>query len=148
MTIVVDNEKGDRAPQHIMETSLYVEDLAQAREFYGRVLGLEPFAEVEGRHLFFKVGRGMLLLFNPEATTIASGEVPTHGASGPGHAALGVSLADIDRWRRRLHEFGVEIEAEVKWPSGGHSLYFRDPAGNSLELTTPETWGFKEEGVG
>ena len=33
------------------------------------------------------------------------------------------------------------IEKEVEWPKGGRSLYFRDPAGNSVELVTPGVWG-------
>ena len=28
---------------------------------------------------------------------------------------------------------------------GGYSLYFRDPAGNSLELATAALWGFAEQ---
>jgi catechol 2,3-dioxygenase-like lactoylglutathione lyase family enzyme len=36
----------------------------------------------------------------------------------------------------------VDIEAEVVWPTGGRSLYFRDPAGNSIELITRGSWGF------
>ena len=35
---------------------------------------------------------------------------------------------------------GVAIEAEVEWPSGGRSLYFRDPAGNVVELAPPTLW--------
>jgi hypothetical protein len=35
---------------------------------------------------------------------------------------------------------GVAIEQEVDWPRGGKSLYFRDPAGNSVELLTPGVW--------
>ena len=35
----------------------------------------------------------------------------------------------------------VPIELETDWPRGGHSLYFRDPAGNSVELITPGLWG-------
>ena len=38
-------------------------------------------------------------------------------------------------------EHRVEIEHEEAWPRGGHSLYFRDPAGNSVELITPGVWG-------
>jgi catechol 2,3-dioxygenase-like lactoylglutathione lyase family enzyme len=29
-------------------------------------------------------------------------------------------------------------------PRGGRSFYFRDPAGNSLELATPRIWGLPE----
>ena len=43
--------------------------------------------------------------------------------------------------RSRLQDHGIEIEKEVKWPRGGRSLYFRDPAGNSVELVTPGCWG-------
>jgi catechol 2,3-dioxygenase-like lactoylglutathione lyase family enzyme len=32
-------------------------------------------------------------------------------------------------------------DLEVEWPRGGRSLYFRDPAGNSVELVTPGPWG-------
>ena len=35
----------------------------------------------------------------------------------------------------------VAIEHEEAWERGGHSLYFRDPAGNSVELITPGLWG-------
>ena len=45
------------------------------------------------------------------------------------------------RVRQRLQEHGVVIEKEVLWPRGGTSLYFRDPAGNSVELLTPGVWG-------
>lgn len=134
-------------PRGILETSLYVDDLGAARQFYRQVLSLEPFAEAEGRHLFFKVGRGVLLLFNPKETRVPSGDVPSHGATGPGHAALGIRQGEIEAWRQRLEGEGVSIEAEIQWPNGGRSLYFRDPAGNSLELTTPETWGFTKEGA-
>jgi hypothetical protein len=33
------------------------------------------------------------------------------------------------------------IEKEFGWPRGGRSIYFRDPAGNSVELVTPGLWG-------
>ena len=46
----------------------------------------------------------------------------------------------IPAWREHLRQQGVAIEAEISWPSGGYSIYFRDPAGNSLELATPQMW--------
>jgi catechol 2,3-dioxygenase-like lactoylglutathione lyase family enzyme len=39
---------------------------------------------------------------------------------------------------------GVAIEQIVDWPTGGRSVYFRDPAGNSLELTSPSIWGIQD----
>ena len=36
---------------------------------------------------------------------------------------------------------GVGIESTVEWPQGGRSIYFRDPAGNSLEFAEARIWG-------
>lgn len=125
----------------VIETCLYVDDLAAAKFFYLHVLGLEAHGEVPGRHVFLRCGQGMLLLFDPEATETAAGEVPPHGARGPGHVAFAVRPARLPDWKRHLEAEGVEVEAEVEWPNGGRSLYLRDPAGNSVELTGPDTWG-------
>jgi catechol 2,3-dioxygenase-like lactoylglutathione lyase family enzyme len=129
-----------RAKQ-VLETCLYVDDLDAAEAFYQDVLGLERVTKSEGRHVFFRCGQGMFLVFNPDQTLIKTGRAPTHGAHGQGHAAFTMDEAEIDDWRSLLESKGVEIETEVAWPGGGYSLYFRDPAGNSLEVTTPKTWG-------
>jgi catechol 2,3-dioxygenase-like lactoylglutathione lyase family enzyme len=125
----------------ILESALYVDDLAQAQDFYGQVLGLELHSQLPGRHLFFHCGDGMLLIFNPRATSKSSGDIPTHGASGPGHVAFGIQEADLPNWKAHLQQHNVAIETEITWPSGGRSIYFRDPAGNSVELVTPKIWG-------
>lgn len=127
----------------ILETCLYVDDVEAAQEFYTRVLGLELDARVGDRHVFFRCGEAMFLLFNPARTTQAGGMVPPHGATGAGHVAFAITAQDVAPWRERLQAEGVAIEAEVTWPSGGQSLYFRDPAGNSIELTTPATWNLQ-----
>jgi catechol 2,3-dioxygenase-like lactoylglutathione lyase family enzyme len=130
-----------KAIEFLVEMGIYVDDLAAAERFYGEVLGLAVHAKEAGRHVFFRVGdRSMLLVFRPEAT-LEGDRLPSHGARGPGHFALGISAADLDAWRRRLVENRVAIEHEESWPHGGHSLYFRDPAGNSVELITPGVWG-------
>ena len=55
-------------PSAILESALYVTDLDAAEAFYRDVLGLERIAKVDGRHVFFRCGQGVLLLFNAEAT--------------------------------------------------------------------------------
>ena len=128
--------------EQILETCLYVDDLEAAEEFYSRVLGLAVFSRVKGRHVFFRCGQGVFLLFNPTRTSKPEGDlpVPTHGAHGPGHVSFAMPPADIPAWREHLRQNNIAIEAEITWPSGGFSLYFRDPAGNSVELATPQTW--------
>lgn len=127
----------------ILETSLYASDLPAEENFFLQILGLEPFARLAGRHLFYKIGAGMLLIFNPEKSLMPGGEVPSHGARGAGHVAFAVDEKELDSWREHLSRHRVEIETEVSWPKGGYSIYFRDPAGNSIELVTPQTWGFE-----
>jgi catechol 2,3-dioxygenase-like lactoylglutathione lyase family enzyme len=127
--------------KQILETCLYVNDLKAAEAFYSRVLGLEAFSRVEDRHVFFRCGDGVFLLFNAAKTQELGGDVPPHGADGPGHAAFAMQDADIPAWREHLRQNGVAIEKEISWPSSGYSIYFRDPADNSVELATPKTWG-------
>src|ERR1041384_8374680 len=65
---------------------------------------------------------------------------------GPGHVAFAVPLAELDKWASHLRLKGTTIEHDVSWPKGGRSLYFRDPAGNCLELASPLVWGMEEAG--
>ena len=135
-------------PLSLLETCVYVADLKSAKGFYGHILGLELVQEEAGRHLFFRCGQGMLLVFNPKATAKAAKdglEVPPHGCSGPGHVAFATPPDEMARWKDFLGEHGIEIEREIDWPNGARSLYFRDPAGNSLELATPRLWEANEE---
>ena len=133
------------SPAGILETVLYARDLAASETFYRDVLGLDPFARAGGRHLFYRCGDQVLLIFNPDATRMpaAAGAlpVPPHGADGEGHVCFRASLAEIDTWRARLAAKGVAIEADFEWPGGGRSIYFRDPAGNCLEFAEPRIWG-------
>ena len=127
--------------QAIIETAIYVDDLGKAEAFYKAVLGLPVLVREPGRHVFFQVGaRNVLLAFLPDAT-LKGDPLPAHGAKGPGHFALGVEAVTLDAWRQKLRENGIVIEKEVEWPAGGQSVYFRDPAGNLVELVTPGIWG-------
>jgi catechol 2,3-dioxygenase-like lactoylglutathione lyase family enzyme len=126
----------------IFETCLYANDLAAAERFYSDVLGLEVVSRNEGRGVVFRCGPGVLLVFDARQTRIPGGRLPTHGADGPGHVAFLARESELDAWRQQLQRLGIPIEKEVDWPEGGHSLYFRDPAGNVVELAPPTLWGF------
>ncbi len=133
----------------VLETCLYATDLAAAEAFYVRTLGLQLFSREPGRHVFFRCGDAMFLVFNAERTRVAAGEVagvpvPPHGTSGAGHVAFRMSAESLPAWRSRLVDAGVAIEAEIAWPRGGRSIYVRDPAGNSVELASPAIWKLPE----
>lgn len=127
----------------IFETVLYAPDLARAERFYREVLGLEVVSRSEGRGVVFRCGHGVLLVFNPDRTRIHDRKLPTHGAVGEGHVAFAVPASELADWRVHLQARGVPIEVEGDWDEGGRSIYFRDPAGNSVELAPPTLWGFK-----
>jgi catechol 2,3-dioxygenase-like lactoylglutathione lyase family enzyme len=126
--------------EHIFETILYADDLEAAEHFYSRVLGLEV-VQSSDIIVAFRCKQGVLLIFDPENSGKPGRSVPSHGCKGPGHVAFAVRDEELDSWRLQLAENEVEIEAEVEWNSGGRSIYFRDPAGNSLELVSPTLWG-------
>lgn len=130
----------------ILESALYAENLEEAAAFYEDVLGLERIVEVKGRHVFFRVGQGVLLLFRPSVTTTppapdARLPVPPHGTKGEGHLCFAATADEIEGWIGTLTARDIPVEADFEWPQGGRSIYFRDPAGNSLEFAEPRIWG-------
>ena len=137
-------EGADMTPAGVLETVLYAKDLDAAEAVYRNMLGMEPFAKAGGRHLFYRCGEQVLLIFNPDATKVppAPGAlpVPPHGMEGEGHICFRASAEELETWRGRLEGKGVAIEADFEWPGGGRSIYFRDPAGNCLEFAEPRIW--------
>jgi catechol 2,3-dioxygenase-like lactoylglutathione lyase family enzyme len=133
----------------VLESCLCVTDLVAAERFYAQVLGLSLDSRQEGRHVFFRCGKQMVLLFDAvaaaEPATHGGLDIPTHGTAGQGHLCFAVCEADLEGWLDRLRQHGVAIERDLQWPGGGRSLYFRDPSGNSLELATPRIWGLEDE---
>lgn len=135
---------GAPAIARVLETALYVDDVPQVVAFYRDVLGLRALDE-GARLVPMDAGQGtVLLIFRRGATLTAAetpgGSIPPHDGHGPAHVAFAVSAESLHEWERRLVEHGVAIESRVQWPRGGHSIYFRDPAGHSVELATPGTW--------
>ena len=128
----------------LLETSLYVEDLARSVTFFREVMGLEPMLETE-RLTAFDAGRqGVLLIFKRggslEDMPSAAGTVPGHDGSGPLHMAFAISEEEYTGWREHLVGLGVTMRGEMHWPRGGRSLYFEDPDGHVLEVATPGLW--------
>jgi len=133
-------------PRSIVETVLYAPDLEAAAHFYTQVLGLEALGDIRETGFACRVAPGqVLLVFDPRESDKPGRSVPVHGARGPGHIALAIDEDDIEHWRRQLSAHGVTIEHEHTWGDSdgfapAHSLYARDPAGNSVELITGDIW--------
>jgi catechol 2,3-dioxygenase-like lactoylglutathione lyase family enzyme len=134
----------------VYETILYCPSppgLEAVGAFYKHILGLRPIKEsAELLDAFRLPDGGVLLLFDPLASIKPGREVPSHGATGPGHVAFAIEPGTYDAWLLHLRAAGVRIEQEVVWPAGtgrraaARSIYVRDPAGNSVELVEGEIW--------
>ena len=133
----------------ILETAIYTDNLEQARIFYGGLLGLEEVTAKEGCHVFYRCGTTVVLIFDPGITKLqkldAPLPIPAHGTSGESHICFSAPGDQIDKWKAVLQKNDIEIESEVTWPNGARSVYFRDPAGNSLEFAQPRLWGYEEK---
>lgn len=134
-------------PVRILETAVYVDDLDAAESFYGGLLGLEKVGRVGNRHIFYRCGPGMLLVFNPEETRGPAGNpalpVPPHGTVGEGHMCFAADAARLEALAGLFTGAGIAIEADFRWPNGARSVYVRDPAGNSIEFAEPGLWEFE-----
>jgi catechol 2,3-dioxygenase-like lactoylglutathione lyase family enzyme len=131
--------------RRVYETALYVDDLEACAHFYEAVLGLEVVSRGP-RLIAMAAGGGThVLLFRRGASIRGipgpTGDIPPHDGSGPVHMALAVDPESMPAMEARLIEAGVQIESRVKWSTGWTSLYFRDPAGHSIELAPPGIWG-------
>ena len=128
----------------VLETCLYVDDLARAAHFYERLFGFRRLQSDERLCAFDVGGRNVLILFLRGATLepvkLSSGFVPPHHGNGHLHFALAIPAEDLPAWGKRLGEVGIKIEGRVKWPLGGESIYFRDPEDHLIELATPGIW--------
>jgi len=124
----------------IVETSIYVNDVARAAKFYQRVLGFavidatDQSLRADTRLCALRAGdRSVLLLFKKGGTRDTD-------ASGAIHVAFAVARAQLPEWESWLEQQDVAIESRETWKYGGESVYFRDPDGHLLELVTPGVW--------
>ena len=117
----------------IKETCLYVSDLERAKKFYEEILGLPLISYLPGKHLFFRAGQSVLLIFNPEDSK-SKNSPPAHYGGGKQHFAFEVADRDYNKIREEVKSKGITLIDEVTWKSGKQSFYFNDPEGNVLEI--------------
>ena len=129
----------------ILETSLYVDDLDRAAAFYEGVMGLAALHTDSRLRAYAVHGRSVLLLFIRGGTLAPvktpGGTIPPHDGAGQLHIAFSITMATLAEWEDHLARHSVAIEGRSDWARGGHSLYFRDPDQNLLELAAgPGLW--------
>jgi catechol 2,3-dioxygenase-like lactoylglutathione lyase family enzyme len=114
---------------------LTVADVDQTVDFYARVLGMEPVTFGDGRRAL-RFGRHKLNLHQAGRELDPKARRPT-----PGSADLClVATAPLDQVVDRLQAQGVPVEEGPVARTGATgpitSVYFRDPDGNLIEVST------------
>lgn len=124
----------------VLETALYHDsaDREAVERFYRDVLGLPAVAGWEDG-IAFRIGGSVVLLFDRERLARRRSPIADHGTSGPGHACLRAGPGDYEHWRARVVDAGVDVVHDQAWDAG-RSFYFKDPAGNLLEIADRDIW--------
>jgi catechol 2,3-dioxygenase-like lactoylglutathione lyase family enzyme len=123
----------------IKETCLYCKDLETAKAFYETQLELVVIHYQKDKHIFFRVGNSVLLIFNPEDSKTKTSP-PAHYAEGNQHFAFEVSMPEYEEHKKKIESLGIEIIDRVTWKNGAESFYFCDPEGNILEIVPEGIW--------
>jgi catechol 2,3-dioxygenase-like lactoylglutathione lyase family enzyme len=124
----------------LLEIAVYhdaAEEEAMAA-MYGEGLGLERVAGWPDGAAY-RLGDALVLLFVRERLAERDGPIADHGTTGPGHVCFTAQPGEYESWLR--HVAGIaEITHEHGWDGGRRSFYFRDPAGNLLEIADGDLW--------
>jgi catechol 2,3-dioxygenase-like lactoylglutathione lyase family enzyme len=125
----------------VLETALYHDssEREQMEWLYRDVLQL-PLVAGWSDAMAFRLGDGVVLLFDRELIAGRDEPQAAHAASGPGHLCFRANATDYDSWRERIAAAGVRINHEHDWERGRRSFYFNDPAGNLLEIADGDLW--------
>ena len=116
-----------------------VDDLAAARDFYGKAMGCREGRSSSEWIDFDFYGHQIVAHLAPgEAGDRASNHVDGHGVPVP-HFGIVLSMADWQELADRLRAAGVDfaIEPTIRFkgqPGEQATMFFRDPSGNALEM--------------
>jgi catechol 2,3-dioxygenase-like lactoylglutathione lyase family enzyme len=118
----------------IAAITLFVEDLAAAREFYQRAFELPVHFEDEASVVFVFGGTLINLLDVREAPELIAPAAAGSGEAGA-RSQLTIQVADVDAVCSGLVSRGVELlNGPMDRPWGIRTASFHDPAGHIWEL--------------
>ena len=122
----------------VLETVVYCDpgEREETEAFYADELGLRRVAAWD-TGTAFRVGAGVVLLFDRAALGDEDSPVAAHNAEGSGHVCFQAKHGEYDALRER---FAERVTHDHEWPKGGRSFYFNDPAGNLLEVADRDLW--------
>lgn len=122
----------------ILESSLYVSDLARSTRFYQEIFGFRIVVDFGERGCAMQAGpKQVLLLFKKGASRAIQSP---HDGDGELHIAFAIPAAELDEWEAWLQTKKIPVEEKRQWELGGWSLYFRDPDRHLIEVATPGVW--------
>lgn len=122
----------------ILESSLYVSDLARSTRFYQEIFGFRIIVDFGERGCAIEAGpKQVLLLFKKGASRAIQSP---HDGDGELHVAFAIPAAELDEWEEWLQTKRIPVEEKRQWELGGWSLYFRDPDRHLVEVATPGVW--------
>lgn len=122
--------------EQIDHVALTVTDLKRSIAWYQDVLGLERKHqdEIGDEPAFLYAGGTALALF--EAASATPGKTPDTDTIAMRHLAFRVDRMNFELTQAELREAGVNFQFADHDIS--HSVYFKDPDGHLLEITTYE----------
>ncbi len=122
----------------ILESSLYVDDVARSVRFYEKIFGFRVINDFGERGCAMEAGARQVLLLFLKGRSRAM-QTP-HDGGGELHLAFAISAEELPRWLEWLGENEIRIEEKRTWELGGQSIYFRDPDRHLIEIATPGVW--------
>jgi len=122
----------------ILESSLYVNDVAASVRFYKKIFGFRMISDFGERGCAMEAGdRQVLLLFKKGGSRLMPS---AHDGDGELHVAFAIPNSELANWEAWLAENGITVEEKRTWELGGQSLYFRDLDRHLIEIATPGVW--------
>ncbi len=115
------------APGRIQHVSLNVGDAEEAGRFYEEVLGCERLPRPD---------------FGVPGVWLAAGDTQIHLVEVPDHAPVdgphfAFEVDDVEATSAELAAAGVRVSDVLDIPGAGRQVFFKDPAGNLIELNQP-----------
>ena len=120
----------------IFAITLIVEDLEEAKRFYGAAFAQSEPAWQDDDSAVYKAGDTMVNLLRIGAAPELVAPAPV-GAPGGVRAVYTVTVGDVDAAAAELAAAGIDLlNGPMDRPWGPRTLSFRDPAGNVWELSS------------